>query len=141
MDPKDLKMSFDTITFIIWVCFLPIWLVWELYVLKDGEKTISQVARQRGWQLSSVVFFWTSMPVHWWLPVPWSGSTAGTVIFWAIIGALLIWNVATWTKTSRKLAFWEPWRLWFNWPMFYVIAGPLAAALLFPQHQSTPWSP
>lgn len=142
-------MRTDDVTFIVWIGFLPIWFVVELLLLKrrkdrkPGEsivKTISQVARQRGWQLSSVVFFWTSMPVHWWLPVPWEATTASSVVFWSIQAVLLVWNIVTWRKwTKRPLDEWPQWLIWVNWPVWYMALGVITAAFLFPQSNVVPW--
>jgi len=136
-------MTLDTVTFLIWVGFLPLWLLWECAVLllrsrEYRARTISMVARDRAWQLTSVVFFWCAMPVHWWIPIGW-GSTAGGVAFWTIQAALLVWNVATWRRTSQPLAWWPPWLRWVNWPVWYLVAGPVAAAVLFPQNGAVPW--
>ncbi len=135
----------DLVTLCVWAGFLPVWLGWEVYLLrKRGQRitvrTLSQVARDRAWQLTAVVFFWTAMPVHWWIPIGW-GTTAGGVAFWALQAALLVWNVATWRRTSQPLAWWPAWLRWVNWPVWYLLAGPAAAAILFPQNGAVPWRP
>lgn len=138
-------MMFDEFTFAVWVGFLPAWLAWEIVTLvRRGHGvhvgTISMVAQRRGWQLSSAVFFWAAMPVHWWAPIRWA-STAGTVVFWLLQLALLAWNVARWKRTARPLEEWPRWERWLSWPVWYLVAGPLAAALLFPQAGRLPWGP
>lgn len=134
-------MNFDFTTFVVWVAILPVWLIWETVVLKTNHKTISQVARRRGWQFTAAVFFWTSMPFHWWCPSPVEQFTAGTVIFWVIIAALFVYNVRTWKRHALPLEQWPTWERWLNWPVFYLVAGPIAAVFLFPQRQPTPWLP
>jgi len=138
-------MTFDDVTFIVWIAILPVWLVWEIVLLvKRGQgvavRTLSMVAQKRGWQLTAVVYFWTAMPIHWWVPLHW-GSTAGGIAFWALQLALFGWNIATWKATGAPLAEWAPWRRWVNWPVWYLVVGPLAAAFLFPQAGATPWAP
>lgn len=134
-------MNFDSITFVVWIFFLPVWLMWEVFVLQNGHRTISEIARQRGWQFTSGVFFWSSMPAHWWIPSPLPCTTAGTIAFWLIILGLFVFNLATWRRNAAPIVFWQSWRRWVNWPVWYVIAGPVAALLLFPQKQLTPWNP
>lgn len=134
-------MNIDNITFIVWIFTLPVWLIWETVVLTRDARTISQVARDRAWQLTAVVFFFSAMPFHWWCPVPWTGTTLGLVAFWSLQALLLIWNIVMWRKTTAHMAFWPRWLRWLNWPVWYLVLGPLAAILLFPQRQSLPWSP
>ena len=138
-------MTFDDATFYVWLAILPVWFVWELVLLwKRGQgvhvRTISMVAQRRGWQLPAVVFFFSSQPVHWWVPIGW-GAAWAAVVFWVLIVALLVWNIARWKKTARPLAEWPRWERWFNFPAWYVAGGAIAAALLFPQGGPTPWSP
>lgn len=32
-------MNFDSITFVVWIFFLPVWLVWEVFVLRNGHQS------------------------------------------------------------------------------------------------------
>ncbi len=137
--------AFDSVTFTVWIGVLPVWFIWECLVLlyrsRDYKvRTISMVARDRAWQFTAAVFFWSAMPMHFWAPLGWA-SKGGTVAFWSIQAALLTWNIATWKWTSAPLAWWPAWLRWVNWPVWYLVLGPLAAALLFPQDGLTPWSP
>jgi hypothetical protein len=134
-------MTADVVTAMVLTGFLPIWAFREAWVGAKGDHTISQVARALAWRFSAFVYFWSSMVVHWWVPMPFTSSAPKTIAFWGIEGVLLVWNAAAWTRTGGPLADWPPWLRWVNWPLWYVALGPLAAALLFPQNQSFPWAP
>lgn len=133
----------DDITFGVWLSRYPVWLALELFLLwLRGQHisvgTISIVARNRGRQLTASVFFDTAIPVHLWAPIGWA-SRWGTVAFWMLLALLLVWNVIRWRKTARPLEQWPRWERWLNWPAWYLVAGPLAAAVLFPQNGWVPW--
>lgn len=116
-------------TFIIWFAFVPIWLAWEAVLLKlRGEKvnvlTISQVARARGWQMSSVVYAYNGMSTHWWWNADVTALVWTSVLFWVVGVGLAIWDITRWGATDRP---------WFRSPKIYVVSGLAAGAILFPQ--------
>lgn len=133
--------TMDWITVGVLLAVPALWLAWEMVVLQTDNRTISQIARQIGWRLSFYVFLLSSMPFHWWCPSPVTGTTAGTVTFWLIVASLFVYNIVTWRRHARDLALWPRWDRWVNWPILYLIAGPVLALLLFPQRQSLPWLP
>ncbi len=132
-------MRADVITFGCLVCFLPVYAVREAWVGYRHERKLSQIARDVGWWFTAFVYFWSAMPIHWWVPSPFHASVATTVIFWTIQGLLLVWNVATWKHCALPSAQWPRWLRIVNFPLWYVILGPLAAWTLFPQNQVWPW--
>lgn len=146
------RHRFDTVTFWVWFATPFVWLAIELLVFHfrgaprpEGvsiAQTISMIARDRGWQLTSVVFFWTAMPFHWWLHlgIGWA-SRGGTITFWGIVAVLLAWNLVTLALgwTTAPLEEWPAWLRWVNWPVFYLLTAPPAAAFLFPQDGPVPW--
>lgn len=133
----------DDVTFWVWLGKYPVWLVLELLLLMlRGEGvsvgTLSIVAKTRGRQLTAAIYFDTAMPIHWWAPIGWA-TAWGTVVFWVLQALLLVWNIIRWRATARPVEEWPRWERWLNWPVWYLAAGPAAAALLFPQGGWVPW--
>ncbi len=142
----------DRVTLAVWAGTPWLWLAVELLILwkrgkwKPGDgtllHTISMIARDRGWQVPCYAYFWSAMPIHWWVPLGW-GSTAGGVAFWSILVVLAGWNAYRLIarRTTRLLSEWPTWERWLNFPAWYVAGGAVAAALLFPQSGPVPWRP
>lgn len=134
-------MSLDTLTLCIFLSFWPVWLAWELFLIwrrrQPGPKLklISMVARDRGWQLSSVVYTWNGLAAHFW----WTGDTYatvwGSVLFWAIGVMLLVEDVVLW---NRPVVTWPKWLRFQRWPLAIMALGLLAGHFLFPQIGLTP---
>lgn len=128
----------DTITLWVFLCFWPPWLVWELVLLalrrKSGAppKTISMVARDRGWHLSSVVYLWGGLATHFWWPAQWA-TVVGSALFWGIAVALLAWDVYLW---RHEVWAWPTWRRRLRQPLLWLVIGALAGHFLFPQAAS-----
>lgn len=124
-------MTTNAITLIVFLAFWPVWLAWEIYLLiKRGEgvnvKTLSMVARDRGWQLNSVVYVYCGLAAHFWWTWK-SATTLGIIVFWGIAGGRLIGDVVLW------IAFSDPQRWWHRNPLYWACFGILAGHFLFPQ--------
>lgn len=135
-------MTVDTVTFWVWVGFWPAWIAWELVLLRlralpgDKPKTISMVARDRGWQLNSVVYAFGGLTTHFWWPSPHWGSVVGGVAFWVALLVLFGVDVALWPFSPERA---PRWALWARWPLLWLVVGALAGRFLFPQPGIVPW--
>lgn len=131
-------MNTNWLTFLISIFFLPIWLVWELIVIKmRGEGadvgTISMVMRARGYQMTALPFFWSAMMAHWW----WNWIHTKTwqvpypaIVFWAMVAGTLALDIYLWHTPFNTL---HPWLKFYRAPMIQCIVGFLAAYFFFPQ--------
>lgn len=134
-------MIIDEVTFWLWVAVLPVWLVWELALLRWRServmvKTISMVARDHAWHLNSMVYFWGGMGTHWFVPGPWPAGVVPSVVFWLVNAALLVQDVVLW-RTDRRL--WSNYLRWQRFPALWLVIGSAAGILLFPQRGDVPW--
>jgi uncharacterized protein YacL len=139
-------MTYNDITFLISVFFLPIWLVWELVILlwlrpqgvqTDGglAKTISMIMQQRAYIFTCIPLFWASMMAHWWFnwirnPV-WK-VPAPSIIFWSFVGLTLIVDVILW-RSGIGFSSLPSWAKGYRAPMVQCLVGIVMAYLLFPQ--------
>lgn len=143
--------DFDTITFCVWMGMWPVWLIWEIVLIllrkwwrpKDGARQlvmlISMVARDRGWQLNSVVYTWFGLGAHfWWNAAAWGPAWMG-VCFWAGVVILFVCDIANWNSDVPR-ADWPKWRRWVRYPLLWMVVGTLAGRILFPQSGPTPWN-
>lgn len=127
-------MATDQVT--LWVFLLPwpIWLVWELVLLwrrrkAPRPKTISMVARDLRYHLTSVVYLLSGLLVHWF--APWRHATvAGGVLFWVVALGLFVWDLALW---KRPVETWPAGLKISRDPPLWLCAGALAGLVLFPQ--------
>lgn len=135
--------AIDAATLWVWLGFWPVWLGYEIFLLiKRGQRvnvrTLSMVARDKGWALSSAVYLWNGLASHWWVPgLSWA-TVPGSAAFWLIAVALAIWDGALW---GRPTWAWPAWQRWARFPALVMLAGLLAGWLLFPQRGATPWGP
>jgi hypothetical protein len=137
--------QYDTMTW--WLMLGPwvfIWLpleVWRLVQRKRREpgtpipKLISQIMKERGWQMTGLVYVWNGMASHWWWPAEWGAAWAG-VLFWLILAAALVFDFL-----CRKIpvAEYPVWMRWARFPLFWMVAGLLGGRFLFPQASRLPW--
>lgn len=133
-------MKIDTLTLIVGTFFLPVWLAWELLLLKwRGQGmdvgTISIVMKQRAYELNFIPFFWASMMAHWWFnwqrtPV-WSVPYPA-IVFWALLAGTLALDVAL-VLTHHPYGTLAAWAKVLRSPMVQCGLGILAAYFLFPQ--------
>jgi hypothetical protein len=130
----------DTITAIVFLAVWPLWLAWELVLLRlrataEGQppKTISMVARDIGWKSSCLVYLWAGLAAHyWWTGAAW-GTVAGGIAFWLIAVALLVEDAILW-RSPRDT--WPLWLYWQRLPALWLALGLAAGRLLFPQAES-----
>jgi hypothetical protein len=126
----------DTITFWVFVAIWPVWLVWELVLLKmrasgpEKPRTISMVARDLGWRANMIVYLWAGLSTHYWWPGKAWSSVAGGVTFWLIALALLIEDLCL---KKHPPAEWPTWLKWQRLPLVWLVIGLLAGHFLFPQ--------
>lgn len=133
----------DNLTFWVWVGFVPVWLAWELLLLRwratkelgGIPRTISMIARDRGWQLSSMVYLWCGLASHFWIPSKAYAHPVAGVAFWAVGVALLGWDFSL-AGTDR--AAWPKWQRWARFPALVVALGFACGWLLFPQKGELP---
>lgn len=142
-------MAINDLTFVLSVFFLPIWLVWELTVIwlhsrgyfggqLPGREnlsvaTISMVMQHRGYQLTVLPFFWSSMAAHWWFN--WIGRKTWdmpypAIAFWLIVAGTLVMDIALWNTPYETLS---PIAKFYRAPMVQCVLGFAAAYVLFPQ--------
>jgi hypothetical protein len=128
--------TMDSITFWVFVLLWPVWLAWELVLLRlraveqDKPKTISMVARDLGWKASSIVYVWGGLATHFWWTAPGWAPAWSAVIFWFLAAALLVEDAALWGSDRST---WKGWVQVQRFPPLILGAGLLAGRLLFPQ--------
>ncbi len=133
----------NQITFWVFLSFWPVWLLWEIALLimrgqgwAEIPDTISMVARDRGWHVSSVVYLLGGLATHfWWNSRKWA-SVAGSIIFWVVVLGLLGQDIYLWNSA------YETWPIWLRierWPLMWLGLGSLAGRFLFPQRGVMPW--
>jgi hypothetical protein len=131
-------MSFhatNTVTLLVLLAPWVLFLVWEVYVLvRRGSdvrvRTISMVAKEKGFHLSSVIYVWAGMASHWWWPSARPGPDWAAVLFWGLIVPLLVHDVVRWPVGHL---FWpRRERVAFN-PLLILVLGFVAGKVLFPQ--------
>lgn len=130
-------LPIDKFTFWLVIGFWPIWIVWELILLKlrgsnPSVDLISMVARDRSYQMASLAFAWGSLAGHFWMnwrDLPWHSPVLG-VLFFALIAAVLVWDVTLWSVPYETL-HWSA-RL-VRFPGTMLILGLLNGFLVFPQ--------
>ncbi len=138
-------MKTNDLTFLITVFYLPIWLVWELVVLRmhgasTDIQTISMVMRERAYQMNALPFFWAGMCAHWW--VNWTkhpvyDTPYPAVAFWLIVAATLVLDIVLWRTPYPTLGHLAK---AFRAPAIQVALGFISAYLLFPQRAlQGPW--
>lgn len=133
-------MRTNDITFILSIFFLPIWLVWELVLLKwRGQginvDLISMVMKNRAYEWNFIPFFWASMMSHWWFnwlrtpvyDVPYFG-----ILFWLIMAGTLVLDVYFY-KVGMGFTALPNYAKVLRAPMIQCAWGALAAYVLFPQ--------
>lgn len=144
-------MKLNDVTFLIAVCFLPLWLVWELTVLWLRSKgviggempattsatvtTISGVMKNRGYQLTALPFFWSAMTAHWWFNwwrPTWS-TPVPTIVFWLLVVGTLVSDILLWNTPFSSLPTWAK---FYRAPMVQCVVGFVTAWVLFPQAMS-----
>ncbi len=132
-------MRINDLTFLVTVFYLPIWLVWEVVVLKIRGAvgvdvgTISTVMRERAYRLNCIPFFWAAMTAHWWynwLRHPTYDAPWPAVAFWLMVAGTLALDVALWNHPYPTLTGWVK---VFRVPMVQCTLGFVSAYLLFPQ--------
>ncbi len=136
-------MTTDSITLAVFLSPLAVLLVWELYLLavriwgteKPAPRTISMIARDYGWKMSSVVYAWSGLIWHWWWPGKAYGGVFGTAAFWALAVGLVVVDFGFWRE---DLALYPRSVRWFRFPLLWAVVGALAAILLFPQQGEMP---
>jgi hypothetical protein len=126
----------NTFTLFVFLGFWPAWLVWELVLLRlralpgDKPKTISMVARDRGYQLNVVVYLWGGLATHfWWLGSTWA-TVPGAIAFWVLPLLLLVADIVLWNWPRES---WPPWLRFARQPLLWLVVGALAGRFLFPQ--------
>lgn len=131
-------MKMNDVTFFVGIFFLPIWLIWEIVVLKlhGGDHsvgTISMVMRERAYQMNSLPLFWAGMCAHWWvnwIKHPVYETPYPAIAFWLIVAGTLIADISLWHTPYGSLgSFWKGFRA----PPIQAALGFLAAYSLFPQ--------
>lgn len=127
--------SVNRATLVVLLSPWAVWLCWEVCLLarRAGPgpkvKTISMVARDLRYHMTSVVFLTSGMAAHWW--VPWRAATvAGSIFFWVNAALLLAWDVLLRDKPPETWAAWE--RL-ARTPWVWLILGAASGLVLFPQ--------
>ena len=130
-------MKLNDFTFAFILGFWPIWIVWEVALLFIKGSTpsvglISNVARDRGYQMACLAFAWGSLAGHFWVNwrvLPWGGWIPG-LIFFSLIAAVLAWDIALWNVPYASL----PWVVrFFRFPAIMLVVGLLNGFLVFPQ--------
>lgn len=128
----------DNLTFWIFFGFWPLWLVWELVLLKmrganPNVDLISMVARDRTYQMASLAFVWGSLAAHffanWKVLPPWYGTTSA-VTFWVLIAVALLWDFQLWHRPYETLPLVLK---YVRFPGTMLFLGLLNGTLLFPQ--------
>jgi hypothetical protein len=130
-------LPIDKLTFWLFIAFLPIWLVWELVLIKmrganPSVDLISMVARDRGYQFTAMVFAWGSLAAHYWVNwrhLPWE-SPIPAIMFWVLMLAACVWDYFLWHTPYSTLPFWM--RV-VRWPGTMLFLGFLNGVFLFPQ--------
>ncbi len=138
-------LTIDSVTFWIFFGFWPIWIIWELVLLKlRGGNTsvdlISMVARDRAYQMASIAFAWGSLAAHFFanwreLP-PWYGIVP-SLSFWILLAAVLVWDIFLWNTPYAQLSGWIR---FVRFPGTMLFLGLLNGFLLFPQ-KGNPFQP
>lgn len=130
-------LPIDRFTFWLFVGFWPVWLVWELVLVKlrghdPSVDLISMVARDRAYQLTALAFVWGSLAAHFWANwrhLPWS-SPAPAVAFWILIALACVWDWRLWEVPYATMPLWT--RV-VRFPGVMLFLGLLNGFLLFPQ--------
>jgi len=142
-------MTLNTITFLVSIFYLPIWLAWELTTFWLRSKgyfggplpgrevftvgTISMVMQHRAYQMTVLPLFWSGMMAHWWwndFDGKGTGGNIGTAIFWALIAGTLVADVVLWNTPYNTL---NPVLKFYRAPMVQTIVGFLTGYFLFAQ--------
>lgn len=130
-------LPIDNVTFWVFVGFLPLWIVWELIVLKmhgqdPNVDLISMVARDRAYQFTALAFAWGSLAAHFWVnwrDTPWHTPVVG-VLFFVLMAAVALWDWSLWTTPYATLPYWL--RV-VRFPGVMLFLGLLNGAFIFPQ--------
>lgn len=130
-------VTMDKVTFWIFFGIWPIWLIWELILIKlrgqnPSVDLISMVARDRGYQFTAMVFAWGSLAAHYWANwrnLPWDNPIPA-ISFWLLIVLACIWDYFLWNTPYVNLHLWI--RI-VRFPGTMLFLGLLNGFLLFPQ--------
>lgn len=128
----------DFYTYVVFVSMWPIYLLWEIALLLLRGKgihvdTISMVARDRAYQMNSMVFAWCGLAAHYWLnwyKYPTWESPIPAVIFWLLVAGTLTADILLWEHPYSQLPSLVR---AFRAPRVQVFWGMACGFLLFPQ--------
>ncbi len=126
----------NALTLGIWLLPWALWLVWEVYLLlrraQPGPKvkTISMVARDMRFRITSVVYLLPGMCAHWFWLGPKNATVVGGIAFWVIALALLVQDI--WLR-NKPTETWPQWLLLQRDAPAWMLIGALAGRYLFPQ--------
>lgn len=133
--------TINTVTFVVFVGFWPIWLGWEMVLLYLRGKgmhvlTISMVARDRARSFAVFPFCWSGLLAHFWLnwyhTEVWR-SAIPPILFWLLVATTLCVDVVL-LRLKRSYADLPGWARTLRHPALQVLLGLCAGYFLFPQH-------